>query len=64
MTDEQLDAIEARAHVALRGTSPWHDDAVMRSTSDVPALVAEVRRLREGLRQMGRTVDHAPEGGC
>lgn len=55
MTDQELTEIEARAHVALRGTSPWHDDAVMRSTSDVPALVAEVRRLREGLRQMGRT---------
>ena len=49
MTDEQLDAIEARAHVATRGTSPWYDDAVMRSTSDVPALVAEIRRLRADL---------------
>jgi len=47
MTDLDLDAIEARANAAmLSPTGQQYDAAVVLST-DVPALVAEVRRLRE-----------------
>lgn len=47
MTDIDLDAIEARANAAmLSPTGQQYDAAVVLST-DVPALVAEVRRLRD-----------------
>ena len=54
MTDLDLDAIEARANAAmLSPTGQQYDAAVVLST-DVPALVAEVRRLREDNARMVR----------
>ena len=43
VTEQELDAIEARAKKA----SGWHNDidALVESAEDIPALVAEVRRL-------------------
>lgn len=47
MTDDELDAIEARSADALRYGS--HPSYLAGSASDVPALVAEVRRLQTDL---------------
>jgi hypothetical protein len=50
MTPEELDAIEARASRVYPEDSGWNgteaEDALPVVTEDVPALVAEVRRLR------------------
>lgn len=43
MTDEQLNAIEARAETATPGVMTYYEYA----KRDIPALIAEVRRLRE-----------------
>ena len=99
MTDEELDAIEARANAATPG--PWRSDVgsganrlrlwvpggmliadsyppkphrardeqqgkadygfIAGARTDVPALVAEVRRLREALRPFADAVDSALE---
>lgn len=48
MTEDDLKAIEARYNAATEG--PWPDPALCaRSRQDIPALIAEVRRLRERL---------------
>ena len=44
LTDAYLDAIEQRAHAATEG--PWEASAHDHAAGDVPALLAEVRRLR------------------
>lgn len=49
-TDLNLDAIEARANAALNSPTGQSYDAGVILSRDVPALVAEVRRLRESLR--------------
>lgn len=47
MTDIDLDAIEARRSAALAADHGQFYDAAVILADDVPALVAEVRRLRE-----------------
>lgn len=44
MTESELDAIEARANAATPG--PWYDFSIANSRADIPALIAEVRRLK------------------
>jgi hypothetical protein len=53
MSDIDLEAIEARwesiegaTQNVLAGGIGWDDIAIYRTAADVPALVAEVRRLR------------------
>jgi hypothetical protein len=48
MTDEELDRIEARCNAATAG--PWKDgEFIVAAREDIPALLAEVRRLRAEL---------------
>lgn len=60
MTEEQLAAIEAIAGSAVEN----HDNEMARSVcrSDVPALVAEVRRLRELARAVVKDGEHVTLG--
>ena len=51
LTNEELAAIEARANVAIREGWVEQLDA---SARDIPALLAEVRRLRE---ELSRAID-------
>lgn len=47
MTEEKLLAIDERARLAVAFWSSWKEPARARCVSqDIPALVAEVRRLR------------------
>ena len=58
LTDEDLDAIEARAQMAREAgilVDLQAIDSMMRA--DIPALVAEVRRLRRVVRQHRTRVD-------
>lgn len=65
MTDEELKAIEARANAATPG--PWmkgvtydhgrNAEFIAASRTDVPALAAEVRRLKEENASMGKDWD-------
>ena len=56
MTEEQLRKIEARAAAATKG--PWfkHGMFIAQSREDVPALVAEVRRLQAENVQMWKVL--------
>ena len=49
MTDLDLDAIEARARAAMLSPTGQQYDAGVVLSTDVPALVAEVRSLRTHL---------------
>ena len=49
MTEQDLAAIEERAHRATRWVTPWADDAMTRSHSDALALLADLRLAREQL---------------
>jgi hypothetical protein len=59
MTDEELAAIEARANAAtstgLAERGPWA------SLADIPALVAEVRRLRSIIENAREVLGYAEE---
>ena len=46
MTEHELAAIEARVTAIRTALSVEVDEAVSESARDVPALIAEVRRLR------------------
>ena len=52
LTNEELAAIEARANVAMREGWAYQLDESVRD--DIPALLAEVRRLRE---ELSRAID-------
>lgn len=49
MSDDQLAAIEARCKPIIRKSRYWvsSPDFIAHARADIPALVAEVRRLRE-----------------
>jgi hypothetical protein len=49
VTEQDLTAIEERAHRATRWVTPWADDAMTRSHSDALALLADLRLAREQL---------------
>jgi hypothetical protein len=53
LTDAELDAIEARANAATQdrwdSTTQGTFDFLIHACNDIPALVAEVRRLRAKL---------------
>jgi len=49
VTEQDLLAIEERAHRATRWVTPWADDALTRSHSDALALLADLRLAREQL---------------
>lgn len=59
MSDLDLDAIEARANAALTSPLGQQYDAAVILAADVPALVAEVRRLRERAEAHAVTVQQA-----
>lgn len=59
MTDIDLDAIEARRSAALAADHGQFYDAAVILADDVPALVAEVRRLRERAEVHAVTVQQA-----
>ena len=56
LSDAELDAIKERANAAAEQQREWDEydwlSAALTSVADVPALVAEVRRLREALQQI------------
>lgn len=70
MTDEELNAIEARAKAATRG--PWAShvasnyceaDFIAHARSDIPALLSELRAARTALQADGWSlIDSAPIG--
>ncbi len=64
MTEEQLAAIEARITHALRNRA-WADSYIEdEAHSDLPALVAEVRRLQELVPPPGSIVVTNPCDRC
>ena len=64
ITEQQLAEIEARANAATEG--PWtievtNADFFAAARADVPALVAEVRKLREALQFYADGANYAAE---
>lgn len=68
ITDEQLNEIAARAaglyEYATGLDTAWQDEADQLAGTDVPALLAAVRRLRDALTAIRHLHKDSPMGPC